>query len=1326
MDVHVSWSLVGLNRTAEAASRTNQTEDVARAGEARDAAEGELEAWFAANDGKYLSGGEPGRATFALDHLEDFRQFLTRLRQTYGLVAAGLGMDSKEADLALQVCQTRGSRVEVVWSPNHADEVRKSLLEDFVADFPVAGGPEALEKKISGISPGTLTEPDTYDYSHVLPQGHRDAGYSMSVLHLPWKDEEDPGSTHFDTILHHQGQEVGSVSSRVRDGALHIDNTTINGKLDPSGAFAHRGKRLGVSMYAATMAHSHHLLGAKRTLGGVHSTSASRTHQSLARDHGLDYRPVKIDDNPVGDKDANYGPYEYALKSELVKAENAPRDAPTATPEQPSASSVPQTFEQQFHAAAQAQERIDRTQAQRDEIQRGQLLGQVAQVLRMVQGQAPKLEELRQAAPEVYQAVKAMAQAVAQMAQGLRGDGESMRKAEEWLTRPPLVKGHYDKLLTDKGMKLRAVGADPFTPAQAVHGHDAWNHQSDCQDRGCDGCLTQQDKIHGSSTGWQHATDCTDKGCGGACTERSQLMPAEEGPWWSTDLPDRAAEIAALRNTPWHYPKENPPPSGHRWRVWDFTDMLPSVRSNSQYAGLRLEVHHNPHANTMKSVLLAPPSTSNRYRLPGHSFIYLSRPLRNSPGTSREHTVMGQKTIPLNSGDHWQRSSEISKKAMSPLMRERYGKIMDTVLQHVMANRKDVVKSEQLDKNLSSIPPGKPLPKTSLSNAKEYDYSHLLPENQRHMKLVVRDHGLAVGRKTDAHPHYTAHVLDDSGEAGSVQAHLYDGFVGRRHMEMHAPFGLVREYQGRGLGSAMYEALQAHGVQHGRVTHVTGGGHTNSAGKVHERLAARHGFRYRPGKGGEYNDRGPYRYAVKSMVEQFDLVKMALQPRIAGRRQTGENEWDYSHLLSPEHQNSFRLVVRDETNEDRPWLGDPCTMAYLFVKPGSEAAQRMGRNHLFQNEEELVGQVGATHLQNKGISVAREVSTASRIHPRLRGKGLGKALYSALYTHALALGRSRVYGSEHTQDAGRVHASLAREHGFEYDAEYSQGSPDGNPPLRGSYSYTLKNELSKIQSPPKFPGLGINDNRRETPIVEGQALTNKRKLTGTDDNRYVGLTLGRDVDGPPVHATSYVDASARNPEAVKQHEDFHHMIRRIENRFGQPSRQRVVEHLRNSIDPHDLKVAEEEAAHTYPGLDPTNPAHYEEVLAQTCSYVNGYKDRGSGFHLLGGRLMRKPFDRDRDRAIKRVWRAIQNAAKAIQPEHLTKAFSGLPLPRLNRRVNLRLPVGTWDATSGRIKIRKPDGSEVWHQAKVGLIASSSPATAGADFGNPTSARNPSG
>jgi hypothetical protein len=144
-----------------------------------------------------------------------------------------------------------------------------------------------------------------------------------------------------------------------------------------------------------------------------------------------------------------------------------------------------------------------------------------------------------------------------------------------------------------------------------------------------------------------------------------------------------------------------------------------------------------------------------------------------------------------------------------PLMKGHYDQLQTAGAD---PNRKDVAESEQLNKNLSSIPPGRPLPKTSLSNAKEYDYSHLLPKNQRHMKLVVRDHGLAVGPKTDAHPHYTAHVLDDSGDRGSYkyavkamveQFDLAKAFGGlpmprpRRRVNLHLPVGTWDATTGR-------------------------------------------------------------------------------------------------------------------------------------------------------------------------------------------------------------------------------------------------------------------------------------------------------------------------------------------------------------------------------------------------------------------------------------------------------------------------------------------------------------------------------------------------
>jgi len=164
-------------------------------------------------------------------------------------------------------------------------------------------------------------------------------------------------------------------------------------------------------------------------------------------------------------------------------------------------------------------------------------------------------------------------------------------------------------------------------------------------------------------------------------------------------------------------------------------------------------------------------------------------------------------------------------------------------------------------------------------------------------------------------------------------------------------------------------------------------------------------------------------------------------------------------------------------------------------------------------------------------------------------------------------------------------------------------------------------DLNKNQPPPTFPRLGVADNRRETPILEGQALANKKRLTGTQDHRYAGLTLARDPEGgAAVPATSYVDAQSCYPGATKQHEDFHHMLRRIENIHGQPSRAKVVAHLINAIPPASRSVVEDQVSRSYPGLDPSNPDHHEEVLAELCGYMNGGKIK-PGLRLTGGRLL---------------------------------------------------------------------------------------------------------
>lgn len=68
------------------------------------------------------------------------------------------------------------------------------------------------------------------------------------------------------------------------------------------------------------------------------------------------------------------------------------------------------------------------------------------------------------------------------------------------------------------------------------------------------------------------------------------------------------------------------------------------------------------------------------------------------------------------------------------------------------------------------------------------------------------------------------------------------------------------------------------------------------------------------------------------------------------------------------------------------------------------------------------------------------------------GKGLGKAANLALLTHAYQLGAHQVAGSGHTEDSARVYRSLARTHGFDYNAPKTGR-------LYGNYRYSLKSEL---------------------------------------------------------------------------------------------------------------------------------------------------------------------------------------------------------------------------------------------------------------------------
>jgi hypothetical protein len=171
------------------------------------------------------------------------------------------------------------------------------------------------------IPKASFDAPESYDYTHVLPENHRANGYSLSVE----RPKDDRGL--IAAVLRHKSQKshVGYLGARLdtRPGHIDVKNSHINEQ--------HRGIGLGIPMYEALYAHAKHKMGITHAMGGEHSTSAGAVHQKLAAKHGMVYKPKKDFANEMPSSalnkpfDGRYEGYRYALKNEL-KAEKDPDD----------------------------------------------------------------------------------------------------------------------------------------------------------------------------------------------------------------------------------------------------------------------------------------------------------------------------------------------------------------------------------------------------------------------------------------------------------------------------------------------------------------------------------------------------------------------------------------------------------------------------------------------------------------------------------------------------------------------------------------------------------------------------------------------------------------------------------------------------------------------------------------------------------------------------------------------------------------------------------------------------------------------------------------
>lgn len=436
---------------------------------------------------------------------------------------------------------------------------------------------------------------------------------------------------------------------------------------------------------------------------------------------------------------------------------------------------------------------------------------------------------------------------------------------------------------------------------------------------------------------------------------------------------------------------------------------------------------------------------------------------------------------------------------------EAYGAVMSLVQGVIALGRKvmgpqtqvdssepqAVSKAEELEKAISAIPAGAKIREPKRPGNGDYhtvhDYSHVLtPEHKaKGLKIEVHEYGSDEEGPTELR----THLLDKyDGYVGQVSSYIDRGAAGPS-VEPHSD--LSPNYRGKGLGQSMYEATYAHAKHSFGATHVAGGIHSEDASKLHQRLAQKHGFEYvprlRPAHQEEtekypFND---YRYALKQELEpsihedhfmgpggglvfsrgplEKGISDIPVGPKVpseptrgAGGSNLSAAAHDYSHLLSDE---SKAAGLKLEVHEDNDKSGRLDALKARLVNQG----KTVGYVHAL---------VDSASTNGYGSPRTRHVEPHSHLQPEHRGKGLGMAMYEALYAHAKNVhGIGQVEGGNHSEAADKLHQRLAKKHGFEFVSKLREEPLDSDLAY-GRYSYALKQELEANTHEDHFMGPG--------------------------------------------------------------------------------------------------------------------------------------------------------------------------------------------------------------------------------------------------------------
>lgn len=201
----------------------------------------------------------------------------------------------------------------------------------------------------------------------------------------------------------------------------------------------------------------------------------------------------------------------------------------------------------------------------------------------------------------------------------------------------------------------------------------------------------------------------------------------------------------------------------------------------------------------------------------------------------------------------------------------------------------------------------------------------------------------------------------------------------------------------------------------------------------------------------------PLEKSVKDVRLGQPLDIATLSPKMQkvwGPRLAHAPHYDYTHVLPPETQaEGYRLILG---------MGQP-----------TGRGTNVDAN-VIHNDDPLCGGVSGTMKWSDVFNepILRVIFT--QIHGEHQGKGLGKACYKALYSHAHnKFGIKRVAGAAHSTGASAVHQSVSRELGLDYKpkknitvaGEYNsesqwESAPSGNFDDKfRPYNYQLKGEM---------------------------------------------------------------------------------------------------------------------------------------------------------------------------------------------------------------------------------------------------------------------------